>query len=460
MLSSVSGDADRCLAVDCTTAVGTAFATGLLLGTGAGYVFYPGLQQVQGRFTHGRERWLRNPDWLLPSFGPLPWHTHLLWRWRAARRPVTLPALGQGGATTGVSRLLKANTTPPQPRGTGSPLFTLSKSRHTLLYHAPTRSPVWCGYYVTSASLRWARRQRRPARFAPDPSLPKAHRWGLAEMKAKGYDRGHLAPHAMVATTSTAAEEAALLSNVVLQHRAVNQGIWSTLERAVREYVREGRVRDTVLGPLLAPASPRWGRGRSSPIVAVSVGPLYKAHLSPSGSMPLIPWALFMCVLDTQADRSVSFIVPNHPTESDSFARLHRTVVRRSTLSKKVSPVVRSASPTPCTSASAVRSLLEPFIVPLATAELELAASLQRLCDHPSPNAEAGVVLGLEHWKRPTRQLSCGAEQPLVMFPYHQRPRLLKPFPASAQASCNATTAFCSTRRARASSPAGTLTSA
>ncbi|KAK7198876.1 DNA/RNA non-specific endonuclease-like protein [Novymonas esmeraldas] len=126
--------------------------------------------------------------------------------------------------------------------GTGgevAPLLCLPRHSFTLLYDPVARLSVWCGYYLTRDGVERARRHRRSVAFLADPSLPRALRRTPSQLVAQWHDRGHLAPHASVATTAQAAVEASLLSNVQLQHRHINRGVWRWLESAVRAYVRQ-----------------------------------------------------------------------------------------------------------------------------------------------------------------------------------------------------------------------------
>ncbi|GET86980.1 DNA/RNA non-specific endonuclease-like protein [Leishmania tarentolae] len=120
-----------------------------------------------------------------------------------------------------------------------SPLLCLPRHGFALLYDPVARLPVWCGYYLTRERVDRARRQSRCMTFFTDRSLNKRLRRVPTELRARGHDRGHLAPHASVAASPQAAVEASLLSNVLLQHRQINRGVWRWLEAATRAYVRQ-----------------------------------------------------------------------------------------------------------------------------------------------------------------------------------------------------------------------------
>ncbi|KAI5688715.1 hypothetical protein MNV84_01782, partial [Leishmania braziliensis] len=139
-----------------------------------------------------------------------------------------------------VSATCQSTEKPPSTSAAAAPpLLCLPRQGFALLYDPVARLSVWCGYYVTRDTVDRARRQSRCLTFFTDRSLEKTVRRVPAEMKARGYDRGHLAPHASVAASAQAAIEAALLSNVQLQHHQINRGVWRWLEAATRAYVRQ-----------------------------------------------------------------------------------------------------------------------------------------------------------------------------------------------------------------------------
>lgn len=119
-----------------------------------------------------------------------------------------------------------------------TPLRVLPRHAFALLYDPLARLPLWCGYHLTRTAADRARRQRRCVSVYTDRSLEKTARRVPGELQQRGYDRGHLAPHASVATTPQAAVEATLLTNMLLQHSGVNRGVWRWLESASRAYVR------------------------------------------------------------------------------------------------------------------------------------------------------------------------------------------------------------------------------
>ncbi|KAG5509614.1 hypothetical protein JKF63_06319 [Porcisia hertigi] len=166
------------------------------------------------------------------------------------------------------------STTPPgteKPCATApaaaSPLICLPRQGFALLYDPVARLSVWCGYFLTQTTVERARQQSRYMTFFTDRSLAKSARRVPVELRARGYDRGHLAPHASVAGNTQTAIEAALLSNVQLQHCQINRGVWRWLETATRAYVRQRSLADA---PCAVSSQLRHARTQR---VAGAVGP-------------------------------------------------------------------------------------------------------------------------------------------------------------------------------------------
>lgn len=131
--------------------------------------------------------------------------------------------------------------TAPPPSMTSllcTPLWVLPRHTFALLYDPVARLSLWCGYHLTRVTIERARWQRRCRTVYTDRSLARSARRVPAEVLQRGYDRGHLAPHASVASTAQSAMEATLLTNIHLQHRVINRGLWRWLEAATRAYVK------------------------------------------------------------------------------------------------------------------------------------------------------------------------------------------------------------------------------
>ncbi|KPA76399.1 DNA/RNA non-specific endonuclease-like protein [Leptomonas pyrrhocoris] len=130
-----------------------------------------------------------------------------------------------------------------------APLQVLQRHSFALLYDPITRLSLWCGYHLTSSGAERARRQRRCLTVYADRTLPRSARRVPAEVRRRGYDRGHLAPHASVAWSAQSALEATLLTNILLQRTELNRGVWRWLEAATRAYVRLPYSYGTSAGP-------------------------------------------------------------------------------------------------------------------------------------------------------------------------------------------------------------------
>ncbi|RNF04317.1 DNA/RNA non-specific endonuclease protein [Trypanosoma conorhini] len=206
-------------------------------------------------------------------------------------------------------------------------LELISRSNYALLYDKNLRMALWCGFYLNSRMVRAARLQRKTHVCYTDKTLPKEIQVQSSHMQRRAYDKGHMAPLASVATCVTTAFEASLVSNFVLQHKALNRGIWKRLEHLSRCYV-EG-YGFSALGELFTanqydePLLPLAGRNtwNSSRCLAVSTGVLFRSEknslnclLQQEKQAVPIPDELYMALWDVHSHQHIAFIVPNDET--------------------------------------------------------------------------------------------------------------------------------------------------
>lgn len=131
-----------------------------------------------------------------------------------------------------------------QPRTT-----LLCNTAYAALNSGDVHEPLWSAEYLDAAAVQGARKIGRTTNtFVADDRLPAGDGATLADYRSSGFDRGHMVPSAD-AGTEEIQEQTFTLSNVVPQTAALNEGIWTGVEMAVRAMaLREGGVY-VVTGP-------------------------------------------------------------------------------------------------------------------------------------------------------------------------------------------------------------------
>lgn len=114
-------------------------------------------------------------------------------------------------------------------------------SGFAVMYSGLTKTPLWSAYYLTPERIRQARNVKRIDNFAPYPKIPKTWRSELIDYRGTGFDRGHLAPFAVMANAKQG-DESFYLINIVPQHAAFNRGRWAAIEDRVRQYASQDPV--------------------------------------------------------------------------------------------------------------------------------------------------------------------------------------------------------------------------
>ncbi|ESL10715.1 DNA/RNA non-specific endonuclease protein [Trypanosoma rangeli SC58] len=206
-------------------------------------------------------------------------------------------------------------------------LELISRSNYALLYDKNLKMALWCGYYLNSQMVKAARHHRKPHVCYTDKTLPKEIRVQLMHMQRHAYDKGHMAPLASVATCSTTSFDASLVSNFVLQHKALNRGIWKRLEHLSRRYVEGHDVStlDELFTANQYDESSVSLRRRmfwtSSRCLAVSTGALFRKEsnslnclLQHDKQVVPIPDELYMALWDVHSHQHMAFIIPNDET--------------------------------------------------------------------------------------------------------------------------------------------------
>ncbi|MDY4042187.1 MAG: DNA/RNA non-specific endonuclease [Marinifilaceae bacterium] len=147
--------------------------------------------------------------------------------------------------------------------------------RHTyycLDFNKEHRQANWVYYELFPK--RMVKQVARKDNFRVDPVLGE---WcaTLSDYRKSGYDRGHLCPAADMTFSEKAMSETFYLSNMSPQTHACNAGIWSRLEKHVRERAKREHLY-VVTGPVFKEIRGRIGKN------AVTVpGYFYKLFYAP-----------------------------------------------------------------------------------------------------------------------------------------------------------------------------------
>jgi len=178
-------------------------------------------------------------------------------------------------------------------------LTILENTAYVVAYDETRKNPAWVAYRIPAKKLSGD--FPRPSRFTADKRTLSlvSH----DDYTGSGYDRGHMAPNYAIASRfgGKAQEETFLMSNVVPQRPALNQGPWRLLEDVLANVAA---VHDEEI----------W----------VVVGPIYSsAQVERINNGPQIPYAFFAVVADETSDgpRLQALIVPQTVARRDDFRR-------------------------------------------------------------------------------------------------------------------------------------------
>ncbi|WP_227675626.1 DNA/RNA non-specific endonuclease [Psychrobacter submarinus] len=116
-----------------------------------------------------------------------------------------------------------------------------------VMYSGVTRTPLWSAEHLTRARLNQAKTIDREDSFHEESRLPESARASLEDYSGSGYDRGHLAPNADMATRSQQYDSFSL-ANIAPQSPRNNRYIWRNIESATRYLTQQYGEVYTVTG--------------------------------------------------------------------------------------------------------------------------------------------------------------------------------------------------------------------
>ncbi len=134
----------------------------------------------------------------------------------------------------------------------------LSYEGFDLGYNEKFEQAAWVAYVLTrqeAVSGAFSRKNN----FRPDTSITTESA-SLADYRASGFDRGHLAPAGDMTWSKMAMSQSFFMSNMSPQLPAFNRGIWRRLETEVRNWAIEKDSLYVITGPLFTPVDSLIGK--------------------------------------------------------------------------------------------------------------------------------------------------------------------------------------------------------
>lgn len=128
--------------------------------------------------------------------------------------------------------------------------YSLCFNGFNVAYSGISKTPLWVAEVLTPSRL--SQKIPREDNFHEEQRVKPAHRATLADYRASGYDRGHMAPNADMSNKS-AQFDSFSLANMVPQAPKNNQQVWRELEEATRAIVsKQKHDVYVVTGPVFA----------------------------------------------------------------------------------------------------------------------------------------------------------------------------------------------------------------
>ena len=132
-------------------------------------------------------------------------------------------------------------------------------SGFAVLHSGRSHTPVYSAERLNRNILKDAKHKKRTNKFFADARLPRAERAELDDYKHSGFDKGHMAPAADMATKESMAQ-CFSLANMIPQAPINNRKAWAAIEKATRKYIMraDGDV-FVITGPVFDSAPPTIG---------------------------------------------------------------------------------------------------------------------------------------------------------------------------------------------------------
>jgi len=116
--------------------------------------------------------------------------------------------------------------------------YLLEKPQYSMSYNRDNGESNWVSWHLDASWLGSAPRQND---FRADTTLPAGwYQVQATDYSGSGFDRGHMCPSADRTITITANSATFLMTNMIPQLPANNQGVWANLETYCRTLVSQG----------------------------------------------------------------------------------------------------------------------------------------------------------------------------------------------------------------------------
>ncbi len=173
--------------------------------------------------------------------------------------------------------------------------YLMIKPQYALAYHRDRGTPVWVSWHLDTS---WLGSTPRQDDFRADTSLPAGwYQVQGTDYSGSGYDRGHMTPSADRTKTVSDNSSTFLMTNMIPQLPANNQGPWASLETYCRTLAGSGNELYVVSG----------GYGVS--------GTIASGHVT----VPLQTWKVIIVIPSgtndvsrvTSTTRTIAVVMPN-----------------------------------------------------------------------------------------------------------------------------------------------------
>ena len=116
--------------------------------------------------------------------------------------------------------------------------YLMEKPQYAMSYSRDNGGPNWVSWHLDNS---WLGSTPRQDDFRADTTLPTGwYRVQATDYSGSGFDRGHMCPSADRTITVTANSSTFLMTNMIPQLPANNQGVWANLENYSRTLVSQG----------------------------------------------------------------------------------------------------------------------------------------------------------------------------------------------------------------------------
>lgn len=188
--------------------------------------------------------------------------------------------------------------------------YLMEKTQYALAYDRDRGTPVWTSWHLGTS---WLGTTPRQDDFRADSALPAGwYQVQGTDYSGSGYDRGHMTPSADRTLTVADNSSTFLMTNMIPQLPANNQGPWASLESYCRTLVNSGNELYIVSG----------GYGTQGTIAGGHV------------TIPAQTWKVIIVLPNgindvtrvTTATRTISVIMPNSGSINSDWRTYRRSV--------------------------------------------------------------------------------------------------------------------------------------